>query len=117
MQTDRDAVRQAILDYVESFYEAAPARAERSVARDLAKFGLRRAEDGTFERRDMNFDQLVASATRGIAGGAKEIEIFDLRERIACARLTAVWGTDFIHLAKIDGRWTIHHVIWQSAAA
>ena len=46
---DRDAVKQAVLDYVEALYEADSSRIERSVHRDLFKLGFERDKDGTYK--------------------------------------------------------------------
>ena len=35
----------------------------------------------------------------------------------AVARLDAEWGVDYFQLAKIDGRWMIVNVIWQTYPA
>ncbi len=39
-QADREAVRQAVLDYVEGIYDVDPSRVERSVHSKLAKTGF-----------------------------------------------------------------------------
>jgi hypothetical protein len=44
----------------------------------------------------------------------KEIEIFDVNSKTASAKLTAEWGIDLFHLAKVDHQWKIVNVIWQS---
>jgi hypothetical protein len=36
-------------------------------------------------------------------------------DKTACGKLTAKWGQDYFQLAKENGRWMIHHVMWQSA--
>src|SRR5215211_5181954 len=45
---DREAVKQAVLDYVEALYEADSARIEKSVHRDLFKLGFERDKDGAY---------------------------------------------------------------------
>jgi len=32
----------------------------------------------------------------------------------ATVKLVAVWGIDYMHLAKFDGKWMIVNIIWQS---
>ena len=44
--TDREAVRLAVLDYVEGIYNVEPARIERSVHPKLAKLGFYRGKNG-----------------------------------------------------------------------
>src|SRR5687767_742909 len=62
--TDREAVRQAVLDYVEGIYNAEPARIERSVHPNLAKLGFYRppAEAAYRPGRAMAFQQLLEIA-------------------------------------------------------
>jgi hypothetical protein len=119
---DREAVRQAVLDYVEGIYNVEPARIERSVSPDLAKLGFYRPEKETTygPGRKMVFEQLVNIAKNYNKDGKlpkdapKEIVIYDVLDQTATVKLTAVWGTDYMHLAKIDGKWMIINVLWQS---
>ena len=48
------------------------------------------------------------------ASAPKQVEIFDVQDQTASAKLTAWWGTDYLLLAKYDGKWMISHVLWQS---
>jgi hypothetical protein len=43
------------------------------------------------------------------------VEIFEVLDQTASAKLTAFWGIDYMHLAKYDGEWKIVQVLWQSA--
>ncbi|MEM8933006.1 MAG: nuclear transport factor 2 family protein, partial [Acidobacteriota bacterium] len=116
---DRDAVHAAVLDYVEGLYENDPSRIERSVHPELTKRGWKRDRRGVYREHPLTFERLVDGAERFDTTGwipddaPKEIVIFDVLDRVASAKLTAVWGIDYLHLAKFDGRWQILHVIWQ----
>jgi hypothetical protein len=120
--SDREAVRQAVLDYVEGIYNTEPARIERSVSPNLAKLGFYRPPAETAYRpgRTMAFQQLVEIAKNFNKDGKlrkdapKEIVIYDVLDQTASVKLTADWGTDYMHLAKIDGKWMIVNVLWQS---
>lgn len=119
---DREAVRQAVLDYVEGIYNVEPARIERSVSPNLAKLGFYRPPTETTYRpgSKMAFEQLVTIARNFNKDGKlskdapKDIVIYDVLDQTATAKLTAEWGTDYMHLAKIDGKWMIVNVLWQS---
>jgi hypothetical protein len=119
---DREAVRQAVLDYVEGIYNVEPARIERSVSPNLAKLGFYRPPAETAYRpgRSMAFQQLVEIAKNFNKEGKlrkdapKEIEIYDVMDQTATVKLTAEWGVDYMHLAKMDGKWMIVNVLWQS---
>lgn len=121
---DREAVRLAVLDYVEGIYLAQPDRIRKSVSPDLAKLGMSRsARDTTGQYRSvgMTFNQLIdiantyAKNTTVPANAPKKIDVYDVLDRTASVKLTAVWGTDYMLLARRDdGRWMITHVLWQS---
>jgi Putative lumazine-binding len=119
---DKEAVRQAVLDYVEGIYNVEPARIERSVHPDLAKLGFsrRRAETAYGPGGKMTFQQLVDIAKTYNKEGRlpkdapKEIVIYEVLDQTATVKLTAVWGIDYMHLAKFDGQWKIVNVMWQS---
>jgi hypothetical protein len=42
------------------------------------------------------------------------VVLLEVLDQIAAAKVVAWWGTDFLHLAKIDGRWMITQVVWQT---
>ena len=121
-KADEDAVRQAVLDYVEGVYNVDPARIERSVHPKLAKIGFyRSATDPTYRPGNgMTFDGLIEVAKTWNKNGKlrkdapKEIPLFEVLDQTATAKLVAEWGIDYFHLAKFDGKWMIVNVIWQS---
>jgi competence protein ComGC len=119
---EREAVRQAVLDYVEGIYEVNPARVERSVHPDLAKRGFfKKKGESAYSEEKMSFKELLDIAATWNKSGRlpkdalKEILVFDVADQTASAKLTAVWGIDYLHLAKYEGKWKIVNVIWQSA--
>jgi Putative lumazine-binding len=123
-QTDaeREAVRQAALDYVEGIYNVEPSRIERSVHPKLAKLGFYRppADDAYRPGSAMTFERLVEVAKNFNKEGKlrkdapKEVTILDLLDQTASVKLVAEWGVDYMHLAKFDGKWMIVNVLWQS---
>jgi hypothetical protein len=44
----------------------------------------------------------------------KKVEVLDYLDQTATAKVTAWWGTDYVLLARINDRWMITHVLWQS---
>jgi hypothetical protein len=118
---DRAAVRQAALDYVEALYEADTVRVVRSVHPALTKYGYYRA-DGTYRGGAMTYDELKQLALRWNRDprrvdpetAVKEVVVFDVLDKTASAKVVAHWGVDYMHLAKVDGRWLIRNILWQS---
>ena len=119
---DREAVRAAVLDYVEGFYEGDSTRFVRSVSPEVFKTGYWRPRDSTTYRPSrMTWPEFHAYANRvraqnrqQPATAVKEVVVFDVLDQTASAKLTAYWGVDYMLLAKQDGRWKVTHVLWQS---
>jgi hypothetical protein len=118
---EREAVRQAILDYVEAIYQMQPERIARSVHPTLAKRGFQIPRDSArYREYPMTYAQLEEVARsfnrngQVPANAPKQIEIFEVLDQTASAKLTALWGVDYFHLAKYDGKWKIVNVLWQA---
>jgi hypothetical protein len=116
---DRAAVERAVKDYVEGIYQVKPELVERGVHADLAKLGFWRADETTEYRGPMSMtkQQLVELSKEWNAEGREltyEVELLDVLDKTAAAKLTAHWGIDYMHLMKTDGKWQIIHVLWQS---
>lgn len=115
------AVKEAVLDYVEGVYEVSPERIERSIHPDLAKRGffIKKGETA-YSPHTMTFPQLVELSKNYNKDGhvpkdaPKDVVVYDISDQTASAKLTAVWGIDYIHLAKYDGKWKIINVLWQT---
>jgi hypothetical protein len=123
---DSAGVRRAVLDYVEGFYEGDSTRLLRSVAPTVAKSGYARPHaDSAYRRSVMPFpDGFMGYArrvregrTRTPANAPKTVALLDVQDQTASAKLVAWWGTDYLLLAREDGRWLITHVLWQTPPA
>jgi len=114
-------VRQAALDYVEALYEVDTSRVVRSVHPALTKYGYYRT-DGTYRGGAMTYEELKQLALRWNRDprrvdpetAVKEVVVFDVLDKTASAKVVAHWGVDYMHLAKVDGRWLIRNILWQS---
>lgn len=118
---DRSAVKQAALDYVEAIYEVNPAKVERSIHPDLVKRGFFiKKNETSYSPHAMNFAQLVELAktynknAQVPKDAVKEAVVFDVADQTASAKVTAVWGIDYLHLAKYEGTWKIINILWQT---
>jgi hypothetical protein len=118
---DKEAVRRAALDYIESIYEVNPAKVEQSVHPDLVKRGffVKKGETA-YSSATMTFAQFVELAKNYNVNGRvpkdapKEVIIFDVSDQTASVKVKAAWGIDYMHLAKYDGKWKIINVLWQT---
>ena len=119
---DRSGVERAVLDYVEGFYEGDTLKLKRSVHPDVAKYGYYVPRDSSrYFGEAMPFAEFLSYARsikeRNRQAGPdapKKVEIFDVLDQTASAKLTAWWGTDYLLLAKYEGRWMIRQVMWQT---
>jgi hypothetical protein len=118
---DHEAVHRAALDYVEALYHADTSLVVRSVHPELTKYGYARTSEG-YRGRPMNYEELKALAKQWNDGhrrvdpdtAVKEVVVFEVLDKTASARITAAWGVDYMHLAKVDGRWMIRNILWQA---
>ena len=120
---DRAGVERAALDYVEGFYEGDSLKLARSVRPEVAKFGFYHARGDTAYRSEaMTYPEFFAYA-RQVRQNHRQrgpevprsVTVLDVLDQTAAAKVTAWWGTDYLHLARYDGRWMIVHVLWQDA--
>jgi len=121
---DRAGVESAALDYLEGIYNADVSRIERSVHPQLTKRGFWR--DGATApwgpQETMTYEQLIAltktwNAKKNRDTTIKKVDVFDVLDQTASAKVTAMWGVDYLHLAKYDGRWKIINIVWQAHPA
>ena len=119
---DTAGVRRAALDYIEGFYEGDSTKHVRSVRPEVFKYGFSRHRDSTtYQGMQMTWPQFHAFANRVKASGRptpptapKEVQLFEVLDQTASAKIVAWWGIDYILLGRYDGKWMISHVLWQS---
>ncbi len=116
-------VKAAIEDYVFGLYLVDAKRIVNSVDSTLHKTGFwyNKETNAYIDNLEMSYTQLVDLAGTWNKNGDKvtddspsEITIFDIQDKTASAKLVASWGMDYFHLAKVDGKWKIRNVLWQS---
>jgi len=121
-QDEKQLVSDAVLDYVDAFYNGDTTKILRSISPAVVKYGYYRKKDATtYDGEPMSFREMLDYATNvgkrknpNVDKYVKKIEVLDFQDQTASAKLTAWWGTDYILLAKLNGKWMITHVLWQS---
>lgn len=118
---DRALVERAVEDYVLGLYNVQPERIARSVDTTLYKIGFYEYDGKVYNNVKMTYQQLYNLAGTWNKDGkeadsetVKKIDIYEVHDKTASAKLTAKWGIDFMHLSKVNGRWKIRSIIWQS---
>lgn len=117
---DRAAVERAAMNYLEGFYEGSTDKIRASVHPDVYKFGFS-LRDGAYVRHPMSFEQMLEFAIDVRESGEfpaddapKSVEILDILDKTAVAKVYAWWGSDYMTLVKSDGVWKIVQVLWQT---
>lgn len=122
---DEALVRATVLDSVGAVYNVQSERIERSVDPSVVKLGFFRGKNDKDYRpgEKMPYQQLLETAANHNKAGRlpedapKEIAVFDVLDKDACAKRTAQCRIDYFHRSKVDGKWKIVQVLWQSAPA
>jgi len=122
-EVEREAVRRAALDYLEGFYEGDTTKLVRSLSPTLVKYGyfIPRGQSA-YTGEPMSYAEAIGYA-RGVkqrnqpapATAPKDVMLLDVLDQTAAVKVVAWWGSDYLHLAKVDGRWMIQHVMWQTS--
>lgn len=117
---ERAAVEQACLNYIEGFYEGDTAKLVKCLSPTLHKYGYYKDQTGQYEGDAMSYRQALDYAKNVLAkkrfakpDAPKTVEVLDMQEQVACAKVVAWWGMDYMLLAKKDGHWMIGQVLWQ----
>jgi hypothetical protein len=116
---DLAAIKATALNYVDSYYEGDPARMERALHPDLAKRIARPDKKTGKDIQHMTAPELVEIIGKG--GGknvpkekqVRDIKILDVYGNAATVRADMVGWIDYMHIAKIDGKWKIVNVLWE----
>lgn len=116
---DSAAIRATALDYALGWYTADGERMGRAVHPQLAKRIAVRDPSGAWRVDDMTAEELVAGTARG--GGSRtpeaqrqaDVQILDVFGNTASVRVTMAGWIDYMHMARMDGRWQIVNVLWE----
>jgi hypothetical protein len=116
--TDKAAITQTALDYIEGWYEGNADRMERALHPDLAK-RIVRTKDGSSRLDQMSAMSLVQGTRRGFGKDTpkekqqKDVTILDVYENAGSVKIVASDWIDYLHVAKYNGRWVIVNVLWE----
>ncbi len=121
---DSAAIRATALDYVEGWYEGNAERMTRAVHPELVKRIVSRdTVSGRAWISNQGAGNLAANTARGggkstpIDRRRKDVQILDIYANVASVRATMSGWIDYMHMAKIDGRWWIVNVLWENHPA
>lgn len=117
---DTAAIKQTALDYVEGWYEGNAERMGRALSSDLAKRNIvKNPQTGNDTLEQMSKAELVKLTGEGIGkktpreNQQKDVTILDYYGGMASVKVVFADWVDYLHVAKIDGRWVIVNVLWE----
>lgn len=119
-ESDREKIRAAAFDYMESWYSGDVARMERALHPELAKRAYLPGRDGKPELSQQSAMSLVHKVRNG--NGLKEtnhraeVVILDIFEGSASVRANMSRWIDYMHLVRVGTEWKIIHVLWELTA-
>jgi hypothetical protein len=121
---DSTAIRATALHYVEGWYQGNAERMARALHPELVKrIVVTDTATGKSVLQNMGASALVNTTRHGYGKSTpreqqqKEVAILDLFENAASVRATMAEWIDYMHLAKVDGRWVIVNVLWERKPA
>lgn len=120
-QDQQQAVEKACLSYIEGFYEGDTTKLKAVLTPELYKQGYWKSKEGKYESEGlMSFQQALDYAKQvrekknfAKADAPKKVEVLDVSNHIAAAKITAWWGIDYMLLSKQDDKWIIEQVLWE----
>ncbi len=116
-------VTQAAYDYIDTFYKADTTLAYKSVHKNLRKVGwwFDKKKAAYSGKSEMTFESLIGLAKRWNAKGdranaesPREVKVLEVSDKIAVAKVTAVWGIDYLNMVKTEDGWKSINIVWQS---
>ena len=113
------AIEAAVRDYIDGWYDGDAERMARGLHPDLRKRSFRELPGGAQVVNDLTYTTMVAYTEQGFGkkskkdGQVNQVEILDVSPTTASAKSVSPEFIDYLHLAKVDGRWRIVNVLWE----
>ena len=122
---DKQQIEKACLNYLEVFYEGDTTKLIAALKPSLYKFGYWKNKDGNYDPDGQMTYRQALDYAKGVlakknfpkADAPKKVEVLDVMNMIASAKVSAWWGVDYILLAKQGGKWMIEQVLWEGPPA
>jgi hypothetical protein len=115
---ETQAIIQTALDYGDGFYSGDAARMERAIHPDLNKvFPLVFPGTGKVILSYSTFSGLVEMSRAKVGWldpdkRKTRVAVLEIKDDMACAKLTSAMYNDYLAMAKFDGQWKIVNVLW-----
>lgn len=117
-ESEKEAIKQTALDYIEGAHEGSAVRMERAVHPELTKVTLMKLpQTGKTVIRKAGSTRLIELVRANVVPLEAEkrdiqITIFAVKEGLACVRAVSAMFYDYLQMANIDGQWKLINVLW-----
>ena len=116
-ETDEKSIRTVATAYLESWLDGDGDRMRSALHPDLAKRGLDYAADGSVSGvHHLTAEHMETSAARGPRrqfARTCQVTVLDIADNIASVKVVSEPFIDYLHLAKLDDRWSIVNVLYK----
>jgi hypothetical protein len=117
---DTTAIRATAMNYVEGWYEGNADRMAKALHPELVKrIVVRDTTTGRTMVQGMGTSVLVNSTRHGYGKETprerqqKDVSVLDVFGNAASVKAVMADWIDYMHMAKVDGRWVIVNVLWE----
>ena len=123
---EKEKVERACLNYIEGFYEGDTTKLIAALKPSLHKIGYwKNKNTGVYDfdgqmtyREALDYAKnIMAKKNFAKADAPKKVEVLDVGNTIASAKVWAWWGIDYLLLSKQTGKWIIEQVLWEGPPA
>ena len=120
--SDEAGVIAACNNYIDGFYKGDTAKLQATLSTELYKAGYWKDKtSGAYGSVDRMTYEAAIDYSRGVLESKKfadekaprSVEVLDVSNHIAAAKITAWWGYDYVLLSQSENGWTIHQVLWE----
>jgi enamine deaminase RidA (YjgF/YER057c/UK114 family) len=121
-QDSVDAAHGALVDvaqrYIRAWYDGDGEAAEQLLHPTLAKRLIERSAEGQSVLEHMGADELIANCRGGSGRSTPSVDrladvtVLDVHGDAATVKVVASRWIDYLHLARIDGRWWVVNCLW-----
>lgn len=121
-QSDKAQIETTLNNYIDAFYKGDTSKLKKAIKPRLHKFGYwKNNENGAYEYYDqMTYDKAMIFVQKMKDEGRsrdenkiRNVEVLDVSNHIASAKVSANWGVDYVLLSKDNNKWMIEQVIWE----
>jgi phosphohistidine phosphatase SixA len=120
--SDKTQIEVTLNNYIDAFYKGDTIKLKEAIKPRLNKFGYwKNKESGNYEYYEhMSYEKAMTFVQKMKEEGRtrdeteiRSVEVLDIGNHIASAKVTATWGIDYVLLSKDNDKWMIEQVIWE----